>query len=108
MRGRPRLCGRTKTGSRLSVSEVDAIICEEAGMKRRTFLMKSVLGVGGLAGVATAGLAKAEAITGDDGNTGPSTGLKDTVGRAVRITSISFTNGLPLEEIVTYLDQAGP
>src|SRR6266852_7223845 len=79
---------------------------EEAGMKRRTFLMKSMLGVGGLAGVATAGLAKAEA-TGSNGNTGPSTALKDTVGRTVRITSISFANGLPLEEIVKYVDKAG-
>jgi predicted amidohydrolase len=80
---------------------------EEAGMKRRTFLMKSVRGVGGLAGVANVGLAKAEATTVGDGNTGPSTGLKDTVGRPVRITSISFPNGLQLEEIVSYVDKAG-
>ena len=76
-------------------------------MKRRTFWMKSILGVGGLAGVANAGLAKAESTTVGDGNTGPSTGLKDTVGRPVRITSISFANGLPLEEIVRYVDKAG-
>jgi predicted amidohydrolase len=76
-------------------------------MKRRTFLMKSMLDIGGLAGVANAGLAKAEATTGGDDHARPSTGLRDTVGRPVRITSISFANGLPLEEIVRYVDQAG-
>src|SRR5262249_35479313 len=32
---------------------------------------------------------------------------KEKVGRPVRITSISFAPGLPLEEIVKYVDQAG-
>jgi hypothetical protein len=48
---------------------------EESGMKRRTLLMKSMLGVGGLAGVADAGLAKAEADPLGDGSTGPSGSL---------------------------------
>src|SRR5262245_37859107 len=77
---------------------------EEAGMKRRTFLMKSMLGVG-FAGLAHA--ARTEVTTGGDGDTAPKIGLKDTVGRPVRITSISFANDLPLEEVVTYVDKAG-
>lgn len=76
-------------------------------MRRRTFLMRSMVGVGGLAGGADAGLAKADAATGDDGDPGPGTGSKDTVGRPVRVTSISFASGLPLEEIVSYVDKAG-
>jgi predicted amidohydrolase len=78
----------------------------EAGMKRRTFMMKSTLGVGGLARVANAGSAKATADIVSGGNTGPS-GLEVTVGRPVRVTSISYGNGLPLEEIVRFVDKAG-
>jgi predicted amidohydrolase len=76
-------------------------------MKRRTFLTKSTLGAGGLAGFSNAILAKTEANNARDGNPEPSTGSNDRVGRPVRITSISFASGLPLEEIVKYVDEAG-
>ena len=76
-------------------------------MKRRTFLMKSMLGFGVLAGMANAGLAKAEPIAMNDAGREPGARSKETVGRPVRIVSISFAPGLPLEEIVKYVDQAG-
>jgi predicted amidohydrolase len=80
---------------------------EEAGMNRRTFLSKSTLKAAGLAGLAKDGLVKAEASAVIDGHPEPRTGSKDRVGRPVRITSISFASGLPLEEIVRYVDEAG-
>ena len=76
-------------------------------MERRTFLTNSILGASGLAGVANAGLDRDEATAVGDGKTVPIAGSNDTVGRPVRITSISFANGLPLEEIVGYVDRAG-
>ena len=76
-------------------------------MERRTFLTNSILGASGLARVANAGLDRDEATTVGDGKTVPIAGSNDTVGRPVRITSISFANGLPLEEIVGYVDRAG-
>ena len=76
-------------------------------MERRTFLTNSILGTSGLARVANAGLDRDDATTVGDGKTVPIAGSNDTVGRPVRITSISFANGLPLEEIVGYVDRAG-
>ena len=76
-------------------------------MERRTFLTNSILGTIGVARVANAGLDRDDATTVGDGKTVPSAGPNDTVGRPVRITSISFANGLPLEEIVRYVDEAG-
>ncbi len=76
-------------------------------MERRTFLTNSILGPSGLARVATAGLDRDEATTVGDGKTVPIAASNETVGRPVRITSISFANGLPLEEIVVYVDRAG-
>ena len=76
-------------------------------MKRRTFLKRSMVGVGGIAGMTHAGLATAGSNTLNDAKTEPGVGSKEAVGRPVRITSISFANGLPLDGIVKYVDQAG-
>jgi predicted amidohydrolase len=52
-----------------------------------------------LASGAANGISKAKA--------GPGTKSDDRIGRPVRITSISFPNGLSLDEIATYVDKAG-
>lgn len=76
-------------------------------MKRRTFLKNSVVGVSGLAGMTYAGLATGgsngmnEAKIEQEGKPG------DKVGRPVRITSISFPNGVSLDEIAGHVDKAG-
>ncbi len=76
-------------------------------MKRRTFLKNSVAGVGGLAGITSAGMTLGnphnvpEPDIEGKGNPG------DSVGRPVRITSISFPNGVPLDEIAAHVDAAG-
>lgn len=76
-------------------------------MQRRTFLKSSMAGVGGLTGMAYAGLG-AEAASGmNAANSEIQPGTGDRIGRPVRITSISFPNGVPLEEIAAHVDSAG-
>lgn len=74
-------------------------------MKRRTFLRDSIVGVGGLAGMTCSGITSA-AIN-PDTQSNPEGASRDGAGRPVRITSISFPNGLSLEEIAGHVDQAG-
>jgi beta-ureidopropionase len=75
-------------------------------MKRRTFLKKSMAGVGGLAAVTRADFAAGGTnVTDVVTEQGRSSGGE--VGRLVRITSISFPNGLSLGEIAEYVDRAG-
>lgn len=76
-------------------------------MKRRTFLRNSVIGVSGLAGVSYANLAIGEPNMTNQATTQQQGGPGDRVGRLVRITSISFPNGVPLEEIGEQVDKAG-
>ena len=82
-------------------------------MKRRTFLKNSVAGVGGLAGMACPGLESGAAnglsAAGGIGATPPahSSNPGEGIGRPVRITSISFPNGLSVDEIAGLVDKAG-
>lgn len=75
-------------------------------MKRRTFIKKSMAGVGALAAVTDADFAAGganvtEAMTEQRRMSGAD------VGRLVRVTSISFPSGLSLEEIAAHVDKAG-
>jgi beta-ureidopropionase len=76
-------------------------------MKRRTFLRNSVIGVSGLAGMNYASLATGELNMRSESTTQQHSSPSDGVGRLVRITSISFPNGVPLEEIGQQVDKAG-
>jgi len=76
-------------------------------MKRRTFLKNSVVGVSGLAGMTYAGLATGGANRMSEAKTEQGGRSGDRVGRLVRITSISFPNGLSLHEIAEHVDKAG-
>ncbi len=76
-------------------------------MQRRTFLKSSMAGVGGLAGMNCAGLTWGESNKLGQPNDQREDSSGDKVGRPVRITSISFPNGLSLEEIVENVDKAG-
>lgn len=73
-------------------------------MKRRTFLKNSV---GGLAGISYAGLASG--VPNGAGATPSENGGApgERIGRPVRITSISFPNGLSLDEIAAHVEEAG-
>ena len=76
-------------------------------MKRRTFLRNSMAGVGGLASI---GYPAAEAAAASGLSAAPSeSGSKsrEGLGRPVRITSLSFPSGLPLEEMARHVDKAG-
>lgn len=75
-------------------------------MRRRAFLKNSMAGVGGLAGMSLAGQAgkgsePTDRAKAEHGN------RPNGAGRLVRVTSISFANGLPLDEIVGQVDKAG-
>lgn len=72
-------------------------------MRRRTFLKSSMAGIGGFAGMASAGLA-AEGVSGGSANARQAS---EQVGRPVRITCISFANGVPLREFADQVDKAG-
>jgi predicted amidohydrolase len=76
-------------------------------MKRRAFLKSSMLGAGGLAGATCGGLmvgAKSASATPVAGQPG---GASVVMGRPVRVASISFPNGLSVEEIAAQVDKAG-
>ena len=76
-------------------------------MKRRAFLKNSLVGASGLAGMTCAGLAIGETQERNEAKSEPESRPVDKVGRAVRITSISFPNGVPLDEIAWHVDKAG-
>jgi len=76
-------------------------------MRRRTFLRNSVVGVSGLAGMDYCRLARGKSKRMNETMTEAGTMPADRVGRLVRITSISFPNGLPLDEIAAHVDKAG-
>jgi len=76
-------------------------------MKRRTFLKNSVVGVSGLAGMTYAGLAAGGSKRMSEANTEQGGRSGDRVGRLVRITTISFPNGLSPDEIAEHVDKAG-
>jgi len=75
-------------------------------MKRRTFLKHSVVGVSGLVGMNYASLATGRSIRMSEAKTEQGDRSSDGVGRLVRITSISFPNGLSLDEIAEQVDKA--
>jgi predicted amidohydrolase len=79
-------------------------------MKRRAFLKNSMVGVGGIAGMACS------AIESDSGRLSGATltaephgasEVSGVMGRPVRVTSISFPNGLSVEQIAEVVDKAG-
>jgi predicted amidohydrolase len=76
-------------------------------MERRTFLKSSMAGVSGLAGMTYADLVTGDANAMSPATKGEPAQAGDPIGRPVRITSISFPMGLPLEEIVEHVDNAG-
>ncbi|HXW14204.1 MAG TPA: carbon-nitrogen hydrolase family protein [Terriglobia bacterium] len=76
-------------------------------MKRRTFLRNSIAGVSGLAGMTCSGLASGAAKGMSEAKAEQGGRSDDKIGRSVRITSISFPNGLSLDEIAGYVDKAG-
>jgi predicted amidohydrolase len=76
-------------------------------MQRRTFLKSSMAGVSGLAGMTYAGLATGNANGTSAASTQEQAKAGDRLGRPVRITSISFPIGVPLEEIARHVDDAG-
>ena len=76
-------------------------------MQRRTFLKSSVAGASGLVGMTSAGLAPGVANGVSAASAEEQAKPGDRVGRPVRITSISFPNGVPLEEIAEHVDNAG-
>ncbi len=77
-------------------------------MKRRAFLKNSMVGMSGLAGTTYSGLVSGAAHGMSEAKAEHASTSDDKVGRPVRITSISFPNGLSLEEIAGYVDKAGP
>jgi len=66
-----------------------------------------MIGVSGLAGISYASLATGEPNMTSESTTQQHSGPSDGVGRLVRITSISFPNGVPFEEIGQQVDKAG-
>ena len=76
-------------------------------MKRRAFLRNSMAGVGGLAGIGYRRLAQAQPNEMTQPAAEHESRSGDPVGRPVRITSISFPNGLSLDEIAENVDKAG-
>ncbi len=79
-------------------------------MKRRAFLKNSVMGVGGIAGMACPAMESgAGRLSGATlaANPGGASEVSDVMGRPVRVTSISFPNGLSVEQIADLVDKAG-
>jgi len=76
-------------------------------MKRRTFLRNSVVGVGGIAGIGYPGLEPSAANGGSPAASAQAGKPGEGIGRPVRITSISFPNGLSVDEIAGLVDKAG-
>ena len=76
-------------------------------MKRRTFLKTSTAGVSGLAGIGYSALASGGIPDPGGLPREPEGSTGGGLGRPVRITSISFPNGLSLDAIVENVDQAG-
>ncbi len=76
-------------------------------MKRRTFLRNSVVGVSGLAGMTYAGSVTGELNRMSEATTDQRVRPGDQVGRPVRVTCISFPNGLSVSEIAEQVDKAG-
>ena len=77
------------------------------GVKRRTFLKNSMLGVGGLAGIGSSRLMAGQPSDMSRPDAEQEGKPGDTIGRPVRVTSISFPNGLSLDEIAENVDKAG-
>lgn len=75
-------------------------------MKRRTFLKSSMAGVGGLAGIGYRGLTLGQPNNMPQHDAEQEGRSGDIIGRPVRITSISFPNGLSLDEIAENVDRA--
>jgi predicted amidohydrolase len=76
-------------------------------MKRRTFLRNSMVGVSGLAGMSYPGLELSAATGNSAAPAEQASKAGEGIGRSVRITSISFPNGLSVDEIAGYVDKAG-
>ena len=76
-------------------------------VKRRTFLKNSMVGMSGLAGMTYSGLVSGAANGMSGAKAEQARRSDDKVGRPVRITSVSFPNGLSLDEIAGYVDKAG-
>ena len=76
-------------------------------MKRRTFLKNSMVGVGGLTGIGYRGLTLGQPNNMPQPGAEHEGGSGDIIGRPVRITSISFPNGLSLDEIADHVDMSG-
>lgn len=76
-------------------------------MKRRAFLKSSVVGVSGLTGMGYPGWISSESRNLSGSNLQPAASSGDKLGRPVRIASIGFPNGLPLDEIADAVDKAG-
>lgn len=74
-------------------------------MERRTFLKSSIAGVSGLTGMSRGISAASSGLSAAD--PGAEGAASARIGRPVRITSISFPNGVPLEEIAQHVDAAG-
>jgi len=74
-------------------------------VKRRAFLSNSLAGLGGLAALTHADLAAGGANATESLAEQRHTSGNE-VGRLVRITSISFPNGVPLDEIAEHVDKA--
>src|SRR5580704_7111377 len=79
-------------------------------MKRRVFLKNSVLGAGGIAGMAypaieigSRGLSASTLAANPSG----ASEVSGVMGRPVRVTSISFPNGLSVQQIAELVDKAG-
>ena len=74
-------------------------------MDRRQFVRNSAVGMGALAsGLGLKDLNGAAAVQPKSGPSGPS---EDKIGRPVRVVSIAFTQGRPLEEIAALVDGEG-
>jgi predicted amidohydrolase len=76
-------------------------------MKRRTFLRNSMAGVGGFASIAVPGVETAAAKVLNAAPLAPASKSREGIGRPVRITSLSFPSGVPLDEIARHVDKAG-
>ena len=80
-------------------------------MKRRAFLKNSVMGVGGIAGMACPAMESGAGCLSASNARGKSRRrvriVSGVMGRPVRVTSISFPNGLSVEQIAELVDKAG-
>ncbi len=73
------------------------------GMKRRQFLVDSTAGVAGFAAEFGGSALRSRPARGED----TAQGEAETIGRAVRVVSIGFQPGRPLEEIESWVDREG-